>query len=88
MAAVPASARGKQVVADDQTENDNEDGEKPICDKEHDRHADTKPEQNKSNKPFHMPSVLSDPMRSCGIPDILLYAPLQESLHGGKNYNK
>ena len=38
------SAGGKEIVTKDQTEQYNTDGEKTICDKEHDRHADTDPE--------------------------------------------
>lgn len=37
-------ARSKQIITDDQTEDDNDDGEKAICNKKHDRHTDAEPE--------------------------------------------
>lgn len=38
------SAGSKEIVTKDQAEQYNADGEKAICDKEHDRHADADPE--------------------------------------------
>lgn len=52
-------AGGKQVISDYQTENNDNDGQKTICDKEHDGHTDAKPEQNKTNQSLHMTSLLS-----------------------------
>ena len=43
----------KQVVSNDQTQYDDNDGEKAICDKKHDRHTDPEPEQDKAEKTFH-----------------------------------
>lgn len=48
------STRRKQIIPDDKAENNNDDGEKPICNKKHNRHADAKPEQNKSEESFHL----------------------------------
>lgn len=38
------SAGSKEIVSKDQAEQYNTDGEKAICDKEHDCHADADPE--------------------------------------------
>lgn len=45
--------RCKQIISDDEAEYNNNDGEKTVGDEKHDRHADPKPEQNKSKKTFH-----------------------------------
>ncbi len=46
----------KQVVPDDQAQDDDNNSKKSIGNKEHDRHADTKPEQNKAKKTFQYSS--------------------------------
>ncbi len=43
----------KQVISDDQTQYDDNDGKKTIRNKKHDRHTDSEPEQDKSKKTFH-----------------------------------
>lgn len=48
------STRRKQIIPNDKAENNNDDGEKPICNKKHNCHADAKPEQNKSEESFHL----------------------------------
>ena len=42
------SAGSKEIVTENQAEQYNTDGEEAVCDKEHDCHADTNPEKNKS----------------------------------------
>lgn len=43
----------KQVVSNDQTQYDDDDGEKAVGDKKHNGHTDSEPEQDKSKKTFH-----------------------------------
>lgn len=43
----------KQVISNDQTKYDDDDGQETICNKKHDRHTDSEPEQDKSEKTFH-----------------------------------
>lgn len=43
----------KQVISNDQTKYDDDDGQETIRNKKHDRHTDSEPEQDKSEKTFH-----------------------------------